>query len=623
MSFRGRLTTFFVVIVLLPMVVVGILVLQISEDSGVGKTDARLAASMETGQALYQEAILASDDGAERIANSAGVIIALEDGDREFLDELARKEASREQIASVAFYSVDGEELARRGAGSVLATTRATVEVASTGEEVGAIEISALIAGPFIRSLEQLVPVEVALTSGGEISAATLEVADDQVPSLSEGAATVSTSEGDLRVASVLLDSETDTRLLAFDDVDESGFGASEPLVLAALGAFLALALAFILYIVRALQRQISSMLRAARKVGDGDFSHRVSVHGEDEMAGLAEEFNRMSDRLEGQVEALRSQQQELERSVRRIGEAFASGLDRDSLLEVVAETAVSATAAGAGLVRLGLGGERTSIGTGFDPESELAEALDRAASAAESSSETETIESAGVHAIGHPLGGGGSDQRLGGLAVAREGEPFFERDREVLRYLCGQAAVSVENINLHERVSTQAVTDGMTGLANKRRFEQWMEAELSRRGRFGDPLTLILLDIDDFKSVNDEYGHLQGDEALRTVASVLRGVSREIDLPARYGGEEFAMALPRTPKEGALEAAERIRSGIEQATIPGVEGNPSIHVTTSLGIATIPDDAPEAVSAIEAADRALYAAKRAGKNRAVDAAEA
>ncbi|MGI8727940.1 MAG: diguanylate cyclase [Solirubrobacterales bacterium] len=623
MSFRSRLTTFFVAIVLLPMIVVGVLVLQISEESGVGKTDARLATSLETGQALYQEAVPVSDEAAGRIANSDGVATDLADEDREALDRVARRAASGETVAAVAFYSADGEELARRGADNVLATTRAEVKVASTEEVVGEIEVSALIAAPFIRSLEGVVPVEVGLAVDGQIAAASFDLIAEQLPSAADGTETVSSSGGDLRAAAILLDPFTDARLAAFDVPEDGGFGTSGPAVLAALGAFLALALALILYIVRALQRQIQSMLRAARKVGDGDFSHRVPVEGEDEMAGLAKEFNRMSDRLEGQVDALRSQQRELERSVRRIGEAFASGLDREALLEVVAETAVSATAAVAGGVRLTVAGKTSSIATGLEGRDDLQQALERAAETAERKGGTATIELAGVHAIAHPLAGGAEDKPAAALAVARREAPFTDGDREVLRYLSGQAAASVENIGLHERVSAQAVTDGLTGLANNRRFEQWMETEQTRRGRFGGPLSLILLDLDNFKSVNDDYGHLQGDEVLRMVASVLGNVSREVDLAARYGGEEFVMALPRTPKKGAMEAAERVRTGIERATVSGIEGNRSIKVTASFGVATIPDDAEDTIGAIEAADRALYGAKRTGKNRSVDATEA
>ena len=123
----------------------------------------------------------------------------------------------------------------------------------------------------------------------------------------------------------------------------------------------------------------------------------------------------------------------------------------------------------------------------------------------------------------------------------------------------------SIENIALHELVSEQAVTDELTGLSNNRAFRELIAKEAARAERFGHELSLIMLDIDDFKQVNDTYGHLQGDEVLRMVGRDPRRPSRAaIDEPARYGGEEFVVALPETGLEGALELAERIRARIE-----------------------------------------------------------
>src|SRR5690606_7540210 len=134
---------------------------------------------------------------------------------------------------------------------------------------------------------------------------------------------------------------------------------------------------------------------------------------------------------------------------------------------------------------------------------------------------------------------------------------PFTDAERELFEYLARQAAVSVENAALHRAIERQAVTDELTGLANRRRFNEALSAEVERAKRFSHSFALILLDIDDFKSINDEYGHQQGDAVLREVASVLRELSREIDLPARYGGEEFALILPGTDIEGAYNLAE------------------------------------------------------------------
>jgi diguanylate cyclase (GGDEF)-like protein len=124
------------------------------------------------------------------------------------------------------------------------------------------------------------------------------------------------------------------------------------------------------------------------------------------------------------------------------------------------------------------------------------------------------------------------------------------------------------------------------------------------------------MLDLDDFKHVNDSYGHQQGDEVLAQVAGVLRYVTRELDTPARYGGEELAIILPQTDAAGAELLAERMRVAVEALHVPRVGGRGTLSVTASFGVAAVPESAPDHAGLIAAADAALYAAKRAGKNR-------
>jgi diguanylate cyclase (GGDEF)-like protein len=167
----------------------------------------------------------------------------------------------------------------------------------------------------------------------------------------------------------------------------------------------------------------------------------------------------------------------------------------------------------------------------------------------------------------------------------------------------------------LHQRVETQAVTDPLTGLWNRRYMAQTLDQEVARALRFGHPISLIILDVDDFKKINDEQGHLQGDIVLESVADVVREATLSIDVAARYGGDELALILVETSREGATTLGERLGERMRQTGVPLREGG-SMGVTLSIGVATIPDSAEDLESLVDAADRSLLRAKRAGKNQ-------
>lgn len=186
----------------------------------------------------------------------------------------------------------------------------------------------------------------------------------------------------------------------------------------------------------------------------------------------------------------------------------------------------------------------------------------------------------------------------------------------ELLEVLGNQAATSMANAALHEKIERMATTDGLTGLYNHRLFQERLNEELTRLRRFPKPLTLILIDIDFFKKVNDSHGHPAGDSVLKSVAAIIRKAVRDVDIPARYGGEEFAAVLVGTDGKGAGETAERLRRSIEKAVFP-VEGK-KLKVTVSIGVASIPLDATTKEELIDRADKALYRAKKTGRNRVV-----
>jgi diguanylate cyclase (GGDEF)-like protein len=189
----------------------------------------------------------------------------------------------------------------------------------------------------------------------------------------------------------------------------------------------------------------------------------------------------------------------------------------------------------------------------------------------------------------------------------------FTAEARDAAAWIAAQALIALENAHLHGLVQRQAVTDELTGLANRRRFLSQMDAEVARSRRSGSPLAIVLADLDDFKQVNDKYGHETGDKTLRAFADILRDAVRDIDLPVRLGGEEFAILLPDTDLAGGANLAERVRAMLDEREIES--GADRIHVTASFGVSCF----PLAVSADDLlvdADRRLYDAKRRGKNR-------
>jgi diguanylate cyclase (GGDEF)-like protein len=181
-----------------------------------------------------------------------------------------------------------------------------------------------------------------------------------------------------------------------------------------------------------------------------------------------------------------------------------------------------------------------------------------------------------------------------------------------------GFARPIINTLGDFRRVASQATTDSLTGLANRRSFDDELALEWRRAERIGDPLALVLVDLDNFKSINDGRGHQAGDAVLRRVGAILDSGARSADLAARYGGEEFALLAPETDLLGATKLADRLRADLEAATIE-LPGGEALSLTASFGVAVKGTlERPEQL--IAAADEALYEAKRNGKNRVVAA---
>ena len=212
-------------------------------------------------------------------------------------------------------------------------------------------------------------------------------------------------------------------------------------------------------------------------------------------------------------------------------------------------------------------------------------------------------------------------DETVGVVQFERDAPSVFTgRDLARVRALANQTAATIANVHSHRDVYNQAVTDGLTGLYNRRHMQEVLLDERRRAHRYGHPLSVIMLDVDNFKTYNDTYGHVQGDVLLRMAAAILRESMRGVDTVGRYGGEEFIIVLPETPAAEAYQAAERLRLAVARTIFPGFPSDPDLVVfkTISLGVATFPDCTDDTQALVTLADNALYRAKHGGRNQTV-----
>jgi len=198
-------------------------------------------------------------------------------------------------------------------------------------------------------------------------------------------------------------------------------------------------------------------------------------------------------------------------------------------------------------------------------------------------------------------------------------GASFSDTDLRLLLSVASYASIALERgayYSMTEELKLISMTDPLTGLFNRRYFMERLFEEVERVKRHNESFSAFMLDIDNFKSLNDRYGHSAGDDVLLRVSRAIRDAVRSMDVVARHGGEEFSVLLPHTSKSDAMEIAERVRSGVERSR--PLSAYPSVVVTVSIGVAEFPDDASTIDELVDRADRAMYRAKKAGKNRVI-----
>ncbi len=588
-SFKLRLVIYFMLVALLPLLAATVAFSEVAERGETGSADSRLSTAIRVALADYEEQLDEDTvETARSLARATAVQQALATHNRSALVRTAK------EVEHSAFYSPNREYLAGERPGPFDGTRE--IAVKSEGEVIG----YAVVHLPFDDDLAARLKSRAALGEADRF----VFVADGRVlaPGELRGRLAVPLQEpGFVDVNGVSY------RALGTGLV--TGGAAGRPAVslvalsprasidavvgdlrrrILAFSAVAMLAVGLLAYTFgRTIVRSLRELAAAAGAIAKGRLGERVPVRGRDEFASLGEAFNDMAAQLEQRQRELDAERGRVRDAIGRFGDALAATHAPYALLPVVVKNTVEAT--GAAGARLVVNGEEI---------------------------ERQGSPDAGGLPLAVPLGLDGRES--GVLYLTPRDDDFSDEARELAHWLGSQASIALENAKLHRLVERQANTDGLTELPNRRHFEEGLDAEISRAERFGGSLALVLADLDDFKNVNDRYGHQTGDDVLRTFADILRTTVREIDLPARYGGEEFAVLLPQTGLDGAGELAERLRRALAARPMSTQPGG-LVAVTASFGVAAFPD-APTPAALFAAADEALYRAKRAGKNCVVSA---
>src|SRR3954452_24757566 len=497
-SFRSRLLLFFMIIVIVPMIAVALVLFSITADSETGKADAQIAQGLRAAFAIYDQDRGQARPALARVLRDNVLGGALARGDRKTVAARVPKLAAQlPGVRRIAVYDANRRPIAAAGRPDAVAP--AVAAPASGGRRLGYVAVSTTSARELADEVKRVDGLEARIAVAARIVGSTLS----ERPGAGVKAGDVGIAGHDYRGRFAPLHDPVGppVQVGVFEDRGKltSAIADRRLLIAAILGAFLLLALLSSIVVVRALQRQVEKFLDAARRLAQGDFDRPVPIAGNDEFAALGREFNAMSGQLASKIREVERKRGELEETIRRVGEAFAAGLDRQEMVNIAVRTAVEACQADAGRA-LPLDIRRMKTARVGDETPELAAALETAErrafeihledssdwlemldASADGDGEGEPEHVAGrerrpvrvtqggyfamaVPLMARPALGRGVEQ-VGVVSIARSGRDFDEGEYDLFAYLAGQAAVSIENVDLHETVRRQALTDELTGL--------------------------------------------------------------------------------------------------------------------------------------------------------------
>lgn len=668
MSLQTRLFTFFIAIVVLPLGLAALVGQRVMVNELERRTLAQLSPATTAAGAVYQQRFLGARDRVQLISSSdtfvnrlaaneypeleSFVLDRLQSGDVanpiDFMviaDPLGNVlvSAMTSQDFLPTFRPLEASEIVSGSEGGedprLFTFTRSIVPITdSEGRQIATVVGGYYLDNEFLQDLAADTGVDAHLNVEGQIVASTFEFEDDEADvmiDLSDSGSFVTTELGDQGVyamtSPISADADPDIASLVMTTSRDAILNLTRTiqgylLILVLLAALGSATLGF--YLARLIAKPLRELAAGAEAISAGNYDQHIEVRSTDEVGQLAFAFNEMTERLSAHIAKLNESREDLKRALTRFADALRSTHDLDRMLELVLDTSVDTMGARGGtLMWMSPGRESLSVtasrgieekdikldvGEGIagtvaligepvmvpPPESDNSDVP--MASAREPDFQT---------AVSAPILSDGRPVAVITLFDKQDDEPFNASDLETLQSLARQAGVHVENVLLHQETKRQAIMDPVVGTWNRRYGDMILGQEMDRSRRFRRPFSVMMLDIDDFKLVNDAWGHRRGDEVLIELTARVRSSIRDIDVLARYGGEEFVLILPETDLEGAMATAEKIRASIADTTF---KGDPPVDITVSLGVSCYPQHGDDPLNT---ADQALYAAKSAGKN--------
>lgn len=654
MSLQQRLTAFFILIVVLPLAAAGYIVQDVIIGEVANRNDLGLRPAVDTVIGRYNERVSVLDELTRLpIENDPDFARVLDRGDRARTQAfLARLLGSTQDLDFLVALDVGGD------------IAGGATKKGEFPSDFSTPTVEQIMAGPTIgRGYIRTEPIQVESPDGNvgfivggfwfdatlfegtqQINVSTYLVADGRIIASSQDLEqTVAVGELDAGRSELEVDGSGSAEVRPLDggEMQILAWTSNEPVqslkrnVLGSLIGLLLLAIivtAFLAHLLaRLITRPLDELSEGARAIVAGHFDYRIPVRSRDEVGKLAESFNEMSDHLDLVITDLLSSRDQLQRVVDRVGATLRSTHDMGQILDSILSTAADAVTADAGCLWLFTGTRDElypALSMGVDEN-----ALDRLRIG---EGVTGLSAERGITVV-LPAEGGGpkptnsephfpvtmaaplfSSHRVTGVIVLYRkdpGMPFGRNDTETVAFLAEQGGVAIENVLLHEEAQRLSLTDGLTGVWNRRYLQMQFKQTLASANRFDRPFSVLLLDLDHFKNVNDNHGHQRGDAILIEFAQRVGMMLREIDTFVRYGGEEFICLLSETDVLGARTTAEKIRQAISDDPFTSVGEDP-VTLTVSIGVACYPLHGMGYQSLIESADQALYRAKEEGRNR-------